>query len=70
MNVLIFVMSMLMILALLTYSKMEGFRSSVGVQKEFARYMEKTEREPLTIIAEHWYDQIAVKTVQKKRERT
>lgn len=65
MNVLIFVMSMLMILALLTYSKMEGFRSSVGVQKEFARYMEKTEREPLTIIAEHWYDQIAVKTVQK-----
>lgn len=65
MNILIFVMSMLMILALLTYSKMENFRSSVSVQKEFVRYMEKTERQPLTMIALDWYDRITVRTLQK-----
>jgi hypothetical protein len=44
MNVLLFVMSMLMILTLLTYARLDSYRSQSGLQGEFVRYMQELER--------------------------
>lgn len=44
MNILLFVMSMLMILALMTYGRLESFLGFAFVQSQFKVYMEKTER--------------------------
>ncbi len=44
MNVLLFVMSMLMMLVLLTYGRLENFRNFAFVQVQFKEYMEEAER--------------------------
>lgn len=44
MNVLLFVMSMLMMLVLITYGRLENFRNYAFVQVQFKEYMEKAER--------------------------
>lgn len=48
MNILLFVMTMLMLLALMTYGRLESFRSFAFVQSQFKEYMEKTERSYVT----------------------
>ena len=44
MNVLLFVMSMLMILTLMTYARLDSYRLQSGLQGEFVRYMQELER--------------------------
>ena len=44
MNVLLFVMSMLMLLVMITYGRLESFRSFAFVQVQFKEYMEHNER--------------------------
>jgi hypothetical protein len=56
MNILMYVMTMLMLLASLTYVKLEGFRSFNGVEASFNHYMKVTERESINNIAEQSYD--------------
>lgn len=45
MNVLLFVMSMLMLLVMITYGRLESFRNFAFVQVQFKEYMEHNERE-------------------------
>jgi len=48
MNVLIFVMTMLMVFAMMTYAKMENFRSFSHMQIQFQQYMQKIERKHIS----------------------
>ena len=56
MNILIFVMSLLMMLALLTYGRLDMYRSFVVTQGEFERYMADGERNAINSAAQQWYD--------------
>lgn len=56
MNILLFVMSLLMILALLTYGRLDMYRSFVVTQGEFERYMADGERNAFNTGAQQWYD--------------
>jgi hypothetical protein len=56
MNVLIFVMSLLMMLALLTYGRLDMYRNFVVTQAKFERYMTRNEREAFNSGAQQWYD--------------
>lgn len=62
MNVLIFVMTMLMLLALMTYSRLDAFRSSQVFQSIFKHYMEIDERGYFNVKAMPFYEDIKVKT--------
>lgn len=44
MNILLFVMSMLMLLTLMTYGRIESYRGFAFMQVQFKEYMQKTER--------------------------
>lgn len=56
MNILIFVMSLLMMLALMTYGRLDMYRSFVVTQGEFERYMVEGERQAINSGAQQWYD--------------
>ena len=56
MNILLFVTSLLMILSLLTYARIDNFRYFLGMQSEFERYMRTIERVYINQSAENWYD--------------
>lgn len=56
MNVLIFVTTMLMLLALMTYARLETYRSSQIFQVIFENYMEKDERGYISKVALTAYD--------------
>lgn len=56
MNVLIFVTTMLMLLVLMTYARLETYRSSQIFQVLFESYMEKDERGYINIVALKQYD--------------
>jgi len=58
MNVLIFVMTMLMLLSLLTYARLESYRNSQVFQIFFTYYMEKDERGYQNLAAEKLYKKI------------
>lgn len=60
MNVLIFVMTMLMLLSLMTYARLESYRSSQAFQMIFKHYMQEEERGYINIQAEKTYDSIKV----------
>lgn len=66
MNVLIFVMTLLMLLALMTYSRLDIYRSSQVFQSIFKYYMENDERGYFNIKAQPIYDSIKVKTKEGK----
>lgn len=68
MNILLYVMTMLMLLATLTYAKLENFRSLVGVEAGFTHYMKNMEREKIDEIAEEAYDQTVLSTNAKGDE--
>ena len=66
MNVLIFVMTMLMLLTLMTYAKLETYRSSQVFQVLLEHYMQKDERGYINLAAEDTYD--GIKKVAKKTD--
>lgn len=56
MNVLIFVMTMLMLMAIITYAKLETFRDSQAYQVIFENYMQADERGAIKVAAQKNYD--------------
>lgn len=66
MNVLMFVMTMLMLLALMTYSRLDAFRSSQVFQSIFKYYMEVDERGYFNLKADPMYEGIKVNTKEGK----
>lgn len=56
MNILPFVMIMLMLLALLTYARLETYRDSTAFQAIFKYYMQKLEREDINSREISWYE--------------
>lgn len=66
MNVLMYVMVMLMLLASLTYVKLEGFRSFASVEASFSNYMKNTERVAINEIAKESYDTTRVSGKEQK----
>lgn len=66
MNVLIFVISLLMMLALLTYGRLDMYRNFVITQLEFERYMVEDQRKAINKGAKQWYDWTTVSTKNGK----
>lgn len=62
MNILMYVMIMLMLLASLTYAKLEMFRNLASMESGFFHYMAFSERESLNRAANECYDSIRVRT--------
>lgn len=62
MNILLFVMTILMALSLLTYARLENYRTFSGMKAQFSTYMESIERKPINEAAKKWYDDITVNT--------
>lgn len=60
MNILIFVMSMLMIFALMTYARVDSYRTSAALENEFTRYMEVVERAYINMAADKAYVRMKV----------
>jgi hypothetical protein len=56
MNVLLFVTAMIMVLSLLTYGKLEMYRSFSLLQSQFTTFMEETERGYINTTAVWWYE--------------
>jgi len=56
MNVLLFVTAMIMVLSMLTYTRLETYRNFSLLQSEFTQFMEKTERGYINKTAVWWYD--------------
>ena len=65
MNVLIFVVTLLMLLALMTYTRLDSYLSSQVFQTIFSYYMENDEREYTNLQALSAYDHINVNKVKK-----
>lgn len=60
MNVLMFTMTMIILLATMTYAKIDSFRTLQISETEFQRYIEKTERKMINDEARIWYDSIVI----------
>lgn len=56
MNILLFVTAMIMVLSMLTYTKLETYRSFSLLQSQFTRYMEETERGYINMASTWWYE--------------
>lgn len=56
MNVLLFVSTMIMVMAMLTYARLETYRSFSLLQEHFNTYMVKNERGYINQTAKWWYD--------------
>ncbi len=56
MNVLLFVTSMIMVMAMLTYGRLQTYRSFSLTQNEFNRFMTETERGDINKAAMLWYE--------------
>lgn len=68
MNVLIFVTTILMLLSVMTYARLESYRNSQAFQGIFKHYMQETERGYINGQAKTVYDSIVVKEDDKKGE--
>lgn len=66
MNVLLLVMGMLMLLSIMTYARLDIFRSFSGTQTSFIDYMTKNERKYPNKIANEWYKSIVVNPTSSK----
>lgn len=62
MNVLIFVVTMIMLLSVMTYARLESYRSSQAFQVIFKHYMQEDERGYINLQAKNTYDNIKVGT--------
>lgn len=56
MNILLFVTSLLMLLSLMTYARIDSFRYFLGMEAQFEKYMTSIERNQTNAAAEQWYD--------------
>lgn len=61
-----FVMAMVMILSILTYAKIESYKSGAAFQMLFVNYMENMERKYINEAAKDWYDDIHVRNGKAK----
>lgn len=71
MQVLLFVMTILMLMSIMTYGRLESFRNLAGAQGEFKRYMKVTERKFLNEQAQKRYTSITAsqdEEVEKKEQ--
>lgn len=66
MNILIFVMTMLMMLSILTYAKFASFRASSIVQYQFEQFIQKSERRYVSEKAKALYTNIHLKRRDQK----
>ena len=72
MQVLLFVMTILMLMSIMTYGRLESFRNLAGAQGEFKRYMKVTERKFLNEQAQKRYTSITAsqdEEVEKKEQQ-
>lgn len=60
MNILMFVMTMLMLLTVLTYAKIDSFRSEAGIHIQFENYMQHVERKYINEQTENQYCQLHI----------
>lgn len=60
MNVLMFTMTMITLLATMTYAKIDSFRTLQISETEFQNYIEKTERKIINDEADIWYKNIVI----------
>jgi hypothetical protein len=58
MNVLLYVTVTIMLLSLLTYARLDSYRTFSGLKAGFVKYMEELERDPTNAAALHWYHSI------------
>lgn len=61
MNILMFVMTMMMLLGVMTYAKMDSFRTAAGLEIQFDNYMELMERKRVNEGAECLYNRVHFK---------
>jgi hypothetical protein len=57
MNILLFVMTFLMVLSLMSYARWQTYRSFSGFKAEFEHYMKETERGFYNARAKKWYEE-------------
>lgn len=69
MNVLIFVMSMLMLIAMMTYGRLESFRGFAFIQSQFKTYMEVTERQYVNEEAYKRYQETPATTQEQSENK-
>jgi len=55
MNIILFVTTLIMAMAMLTYAKLQIFRSFNVLESQFTKYMEDTERSAINQAADRWY---------------
>jgi hypothetical protein len=65
MHVLIYVITFLMILAVLTGYRIDSARSTAGLHVAYLQYMETIERAPINAFAKIWYDRFSIKSYNK-----
>lgn len=68
MNVLILVLTMLSLLTIMTYSKLESFLDHAGVRIEYERYMQKNERETINMLEERRYTNSKLKVDKENKD--
>lgn len=62
MNIILFVTTLVMALALLTYGKWEAYRNLHVVESQFKSYMEQSERSAINQAADNWYASVVVQS--------
>ncbi len=67
MNVLTFVMTILMLLTMMTYARLESYRSNTSAQKQFEIYMKSTEKQIFNSMADKRYKETKVQTAPSKK---
>lgn len=58
MNILLYVTTVLMLLSVLTYARLENFKSLMGMQTGFVHYMSSIEHQSINRSAEIWYERL------------
>ena len=67
MNVLLYVMTMLMLIVLISYARLETYRSSQIYQVLFKHYMENDERGYINLLVEQQYNTTAVSSKENDK---
>ncbi|MBS4167623.1 hypothetical protein [Parachlamydia sp. AcF125] len=68
MNILLFVTSLLMLMTLMTYARLESYRSFAIIQSQFEFYMKNLEREEYKKSAKKWYEEHVATTKEQTEE--
>lgn len=68
MHVLTYVIAILLVLASMTYARLQSYRSFAAMEASFVHYMEKTETKPINTLAESTYNTIQVQVRDSKQQ--